>query len=96
MTRTTDAVMRVDMLITQAEWFAGALQVEEAIARAKQAIAYAEREMLRSSDSRVLLALDQRIVIAESFLHQMGVRTRDRGGRLYIQPEDAKLPETWT
>src|SRR6188472_1891535 len=95
-TRTTDALLRVDMLMAQAEWFAEAWQYEEAIARAKQVIAYAEREIERESDPRVRADLDQRALLAEAFLVRFGQRIRDRRGRLCIQASDAMLPDTWT
>lgn len=85
--RTTTAVQRVDMLLTQAERFAELRAHEEAYARAQQVIAYAEREAKR--DPSIADALRMRALLAEALIRRLGRRVRDVG------PEDAAVPNSW-
>ncbi len=94
--RTTDAVQRIDMLLAQAERFAELKNVDEAIGRARQVIAYAELERGKSSDPHVHEDLSMRELLAESLIRRLGGEpVRDRRGRMRVQPEDAALPQTW-
>jgi hypothetical protein len=92
--RTTTATQRVDMLLVQAERFHAAGQDEEARARARQVIAYAELERTRCGES-VCEELEERELLAEELMARLGRQVRDRGGHLFIHPDDAEVPETW-
>ncbi len=94
--RTTDAVQRIDMLLAQAERFAELRTIDEAIARARQVIAYVELERTRTRDPHDLEALSMRELLAESLIARVGgAPVRDRRGRLRVHADDAMLPETW-
>lgn len=91
--RTTTAVQRVDMLLAQAERFAELNAEEEAFARARQVIAYAERESSR--DPSVAGALRMRALLAESLIHRLGRRVRDAHGERLVRASDAAVPRSW-
>ncbi|HEY8428718.1 MAG TPA: hypothetical protein VIL20_10105 [Sandaracinaceae bacterium] len=94
--RTTDSVQRVDLLLAQAEDFAELANVEEALARARQVIAYSELERKRTDDPRVREALSMRELLAEALIARLGgPPVRDASGRLRVQAEDALLPDSW-
>lgn len=93
--RTTDPVQRVDMLLAQAEQFLELQGAEEAIARAKQVMAYAELEMDRTADPILSEQLAQRLLLAEQLIVRLGNSVRDRRGRLSVHAEDAMVAESW-
>jgi predicted Zn-dependent peptidase len=85
--RTTTAVQRVDMLLAQAERFAELKAEEEAFARARQVIAYAERESAR--DPSLTDALRMRALLAESLIRRLGRTVRN------VDASDAAVPRAW-
>jgi hypothetical protein len=89
MHRTTTPTQRVDMLLVQAEDFAELTGLEEAIARARQAIAYAQLEMEHDHGPMEREQLAQRIVLAEGLIARLGARKRN------VRSKDAILPESW-
>lgn len=94
--RTTDALQRVDMLLAQAERFAELNNPEEAMARARQVIAYAELERKQDGDPQLAGELSMRELLAESLIRRLGGRSvRDASGQVRVHAEDAQLPETW-
>jgi hypothetical protein len=92
-TRTTNAVQRVDMLLVQAERFAQVTSAEEAIARARQVIAYAKRESARHPE--LADELRMRALLAESLIARLGERTRDASGELLVRAGDARTADAW-
>lgn len=92
-TRTTTPVQRVDMLLVQAERFAQSAGIQEAVARARQVIAYAERESARHPE--IADELRMRAVLAESLIARLGERARDRRGELLVRADDAAVPDSW-
>lgn len=91
--RTTTAVQRVDMLLVQAERFAQLTGAEEAVARARQVIAYAERERARHPELSDELRM--RAVLAEALIARLGERARDARGALLVDASDAAVPDAW-
>lgn len=91
--RKTSPVERVDMMLAQAERFIVNDLQGEAIARAKQAIAYCDKE--RARDVATRQQLDQRKLLAESILTRLGRSVRDRQGDLNVDAEDALHFEAW-
>jgi hypothetical protein len=91
--RTTTAVQRVDMLLVQAERFAQMTGIEEAVARARQVIAYAERESARHPE--LAGELRMRAMLAESLITRLGERARDGRGELLVSARDAAVPDAW-
>ncbi len=90
--RTTTPVQRVDMLLTQAERFAELSAGEEAIARARQVMAYAERERARTTDPHLIEALEMRELLAEGLI----ARVLGKPTRVRVQADEAAVPESWT
>lgn len=90
MHRTTTPTQRVDMLLIQAEDFAELTGAEEAIARARQAIAYAKLEMEHDHGPFEREQLAQRILLAERLIRRLGERERRK-----ISSRDALVPESW-
>jgi hypothetical protein len=91
--RTTTAVQRVDMLLVQAERFAQVTSAEEGVARARQVIAYAERESARHPE--LADDLRMRAMLAESLIARLGERARDERGELLVRASDAAVPDAW-
>ena len=83
------------MLLAQAESFADDGPEEEAVARARQAIAYVERELAERPDGHLREQLEQRMLLAEGLLGRLGRSIRDGRGDLRVHPEDAFEPKTW-
>lgn len=88
--RTTTPVQRVDMLLVQAERFAELKVAEEAIARARQVIAYAELEGKRNGDPQIVADLEMRAMIARSLIRRLDGKARS------VDAEDAAVPDSWT
>ncbi|MEC7525055.1 MAG: hypothetical protein VYE22_34555 [Myxococcota bacterium] len=93
--RKTSPAERVDMMLAQAERFIANDLRGEAIARAKQAIAYCDREASRRADSALGAQLEQRKLLAESILLRLGHTVRGRDGALNVDAEDALHFEAW-
>ena len=91
--RTTTSLQRLDMLLAQAERFAHDGLRGEAIARAKQVIAYAERDAQRGDDGD---GLAQRMLLAEALIKRLGKSVRNSQGELQVQAEDAAHPGAWS
>jgi hypothetical protein len=91
--RTTSSLSRVDLLLAQAERFVNTTGREEALARARQVIAYAELEMSR--DPKLREQLVQRCMLAERLIDRLGSSVRDRRGELCVHAEDAAVAESW-
>ncbi len=90
--RTTTPVQRVDLLLVQAERFAELTANEEAIARARQVMAYAELERARTTDPHLTAALEMRGRVAEALI----ARLTERPARVEVHAEDAAVPESWS
>ena len=65
--RTTNAAQRLDMMLAQAERFLAMGLRGEAIARARQVLAHADRE-LREQGAEVRPAIETRRTLAMSFI----------------------------
>ena len=91
--RKTSPHERVDMMLAQAERFIVNDLPGEAIARAKQAIAYCDEEGKRAGG--VGPQLTQRKLLAESILMRLGHSVRNRQGDLNVDAEDALHFEAW-
>jgi DNA polymerase IIIc chi subunit len=91
MTRTTHQVQRLDMLLAQADQFLAHGLEGEAIARAKQVLAYAMRaEKLGQKD---LSAIKQRAVLARSLLRRLG---QTDAQLRYVDASSAKHAKAWS
>ena len=91
--RKTDPDERLDMMLAQAERFAVRNQPGEAAARAKQVMAYCDREAARSSalgDS-----FRMRKLVAEKLIERLGRTVRDLHGHLRVDADDASNPDAW-
>ena len=95
-TRTTTAPQRIDMLLAQAERFLDLDLHGEAIARAKQVIAYAERGRRRAGDDETRAAFESRRLLGEALLERLGEPARNRQGELRVQADDASHPNAWS
>lgn len=90
--RTTTPVQRIDMMLTQAERFAEVTSGEEAIARARQVIAYCELERSRTTDPHLVAELEMRELLAEALI----ARIAGEPVRVSVPADEAAVPETWT
>lgn len=90
--RTTTPVQRIDMMLTQAERFAEVTSGEEAIARARQVIAYSELERSRATDPEVVAELESRELLAEALI----ARLSGEPVRASVSADEAAVPESWT
>ncbi|MGF1469253.1 MAG: hypothetical protein ACFCGT_24285 [Sandaracinaceae bacterium] len=94
--RTTSALSRLDMMLAQAERFVDNNLPGEAVARAKQVIAYADRELRRAPDgSPDRAAYRARRLLAEGLVQRLGASVRDRRGALRVSADDALHPKAW-
>ncbi len=67
--RTTNATQRLDMMLVQAEHFLANGLRGEALARARQLLAHADRELL-TQDADVRPAIEMRRSLARRFLEE--------------------------
>lgn len=71
--RTTHAVERLDLLLTQAERFRALGQRTEASARARQLMAHADRELLEQGPE-IRPEVESRKLLARMLLDELGER----------------------
>lgn len=84
------------MLQAQAEAFARRDLVGEAVARAKQVLAYAELEQARSREDPWLSEqFEMRRLLAEGLMRRFGKVVRDESGDWKVDASDAVHPKSW-
>ncbi|HJL14889.1 MAG TPA: hypothetical protein RMH99_04495 [Sandaracinaceae bacterium LLY-WYZ-13_1] len=93
--RKTAPLERIDMMLAQAETFVRRDLRGEAIARAKQVLAYCDREAARTPGEELREGLEMRKLLAESLIRRLGGSVRNRRGDLKVDADDAAHFDAW-